>query len=64
MVDALLDGDAGHVGFLWRAIRRGCVPRRDAEGQHLERRRRLVASVTVPSRDNAVVLSDVELVAV
>ena len=40
MVDALLDGDTATGRPLRRPVRRRRVPRRDAEGEHLERRRR------------------------
>ena len=41
MVDALLDGDAVPGRQLRRPVRRRGVPRRDAQGEHLEGRRRL-----------------------
>ena len=41
MVDALLDGDTAPGWELRRPVRRRGVPRRDAEGEHLEGGRRL-----------------------
>ena len=41
MVDALLDGDTSRVASYGARFAGRGVPRRDAEGQHLERRRRL-----------------------
>ena len=41
MVDTLLDGDTAPGRQLRRPVRRRGVPRRDTQGEHLERRRRL-----------------------
>ena len=47
---------------LRRPVRRRGVPRRDAEGEHLERGDGFQAVVTAPERDDAVALAGVELV--
>ena len=47
--------------LLRRPVRRRGVPRGDAAGQHLEGNDKLLGAVTAPSRDDATVLSGVEL---
>ena len=62
ITDAMLDGDATAGRRLRRAFRRRRLPRRNAQGRHLEGRRPLPGQRRRASRDNAVVLSGVELV--
>jgi acyl dehydratase len=64
IVDAVLDGDAGHVASYGARFAGVVYPGETLKASIWKEGDRLVASVTVPSRDNAVVLSDVELVAV
>ena len=64
IVDAVLDGDAGHVASYGARFAGVVFPGETLKASIWKEGDRLVASVTVPSRDNAVVLSDVELVAV
>ena len=52
------------VGSLRRPVRRRGVPGRDRQGSVWKEDGRYVGGVTAPSRDNAVVLSDVEFVPV
>ena len=63
-MDAVLDGDAAHVASYGARFAGVVFPGETLKASIWKEGDRLVATVTVPSRDNAVVLSDVELVAV
>ena len=63
-MDAVLDGDAGQVASYGARFAGVVYPGETLRANVWKDDGRLVASITVPSRDNAVVLSDVELVAV